>query len=246
MYSPFSRPKSFAFGLLLPLLFGLPCQAETLNLAPSQDATLYEGWDNFSNGGGEFLFTSVTNGGEKRRALLRFDFSAIPHGAQIDAVSLTLVMNRTSGSGATVNIHRFTSSWNEGTTNPDTQEGSGDPAMPGDATWIHRSFDNVFWTSPGGDFVPTVSASLAVTGLGTYTWASTPALVADVQRWLVSPASNFGWLLKVESESGRRAKRWNSRTNGTSPPQLTVLYTPALFYDGFESGDLSAWLPPIP
>lgn len=239
---PLSR-KPFVFGLLL-LLAG-SAQADTFSLTPSQDTTLYEGWNNFSNGAGDFIFTAVTNNGEKRHALLRFDLSAIPRGAEIESVSLTLRMSRSGGQGATVAVHRLSSSWDEGGVNADANEGSGDPATPGDATWIHRSFDDVFWTTPGGDFEPVASASLAVGGLGTYTWTSTAALVADVQRWLDAPPTNFGWLLRVVDENGRRAKRWNSRTNGTgsSRPLMTVVYTRPLFYDGFESGDLSAWAP---
>lgn len=241
----FLSKTPFVFGLL-SFLVAWPSQADTFSLTPSQDTTLYEGWDNFSNGAGDFLFTAVTNNGEKRHALLRFTLNAIPRGAEIENVSLTLRMSRSGGQGATISLHRLLSSWDEGDVNADSNEGSGDPATPGDATWIHRSFNDVFWTTPGGDFEPTASASLAVAGLGTYTWVSTAALVADVQRWLDAPLTNFGWLLKVDNESGRRAKRWNSRTNSTSPPLLTVIYTRPLFYDGFESGDLSAWSPPIP
>ena len=41
-------------------------------------------------------------------------------------------------------------------------EGDGAPATPNDATWRHRFFDSVFWTTQGGDFSATVSASQSV------------------------------------------------------------------------------------
>ena len=74
-----------------------------------------------------------------------------------------------------------------------------------DATWIHRFYDGSskppppnpnHWTTPGGDFNPTASASRSVGANGSYTWGSTAQLAADVQSWLDNPASNFGWLVK--------------------------------------------------
>ena len=38
-----------------------------------------------------------------------------------------------------------------------------------------------------------------------FTWESTPALVTDVQSWLDSPATNFGWLLFNRNESTIRS-----------------------------------------
>ena len=73
-------------------------------------------------------------------------------------------------------------------------EGDGAPATPNDATWRHRFFDTIFWTMQGGDFSATVSASQSVGGVGQYTWSSAQ-MVADVQLWLDSPTSNFGWLV---------------------------------------------------
>jgi hypothetical protein len=120
--------------------------------------------------------------------------------------------------------------------------------LTGDSTWRFRSFPTLEWTSLGGDFVATPSASLTIPAwipntIMPQTWASTPALVADVQGWVNAPATNFGWLLKLSNESpGRKSRRYQSRQSTEQPPQLTVTFQPLpLFADGFESGDTSGW-----
>ena len=51
-----------------------------------------------------------------------------------------------------------------------------------------------FLDDAGGDFSGTASASQSVGAIGQYTWSSAQ-MVADVQSWLDTPASNFGWLV---------------------------------------------------
>ena len=70
-----------------------------------------------------------------------------------------------------------------------------------------------------------MSASQSVGAVGTYTWASTPQMVADVQSWLNDPATNFGWLVKGDETTNITAKRFESSESG-SPPALTINYTP--------------------
>jgi hypothetical protein len=66
-----------------------------------------------------------------------------------------------------------------------------------------------------------------LTGLGSYTWASTPELVADVQLFLDIPASNFGWLFICSDEvTPATAKRFASRHSGPGAPRLVVTYVP--------------------
>lgn len=205
-----------------------------ITISAGKDNTLYENSTGaFSNGGGEHFFAGSTVNGELRRGLLFFDIASnIPAGATINSVTLRLNMSRThtSAGNRLVSLHRVLSDWGEGVSNAGGEEGSGANATTGDATWRHRFFNTSFWTTPGGDFAATASASLGVSDVGVYTWGSTPQMVNDVQTWLNSPSSNFGWLLRGVEGSPLTAKRFDSRQhpNAASRPLLTVNYTATL------------------
>ncbi|SRR5712692_4364048 len=210
--------------------------AETVQLAPSKDTTLYE--DDFgitSDGQGQYFFAGRTNGGLIRRGLIAFDIVCnIPAGATIVGVTLTLHVSRAPAGSPEieVDLHAARTDWGEGASKAIGQEGSGAPAEPGDATWLHTFYDTQFWTSTGGDFSPVITSSAAVTGIGFYTFDSMfdPGLVSDAQRWLDQPDTNFGWVVTVGDEYfPRSAKRFDSRENGTPElqPVLTVTYSTA-------------------
>jgi hypothetical protein len=76
------------------------------------------------------------------------------------------------------------------------------------------------------DYLGTASSTAGVAGLGTHTFASTPALVADVQSWKAEPALNFGWILVSESEGIlRTARRFGNREGApAAAPQLIIDY----------------------
>jgi hypothetical protein len=144
-----------------------------INIMPSKDNTLYE-YDpaegDHSNGAGFHFFAGENGMGELRRGVVAFDVAgAIPPGSTITAVSLTMNMSMTPAGAVTVELHRLLADWGEGTSHAPMGEGDGAPATTNDATWRHRFFDSVFWTTQGGDFSPTVSASQSVAGVGQYT-----------------------------------------------------------------------------
>ena len=206
--------------------------AETIQLPPSKDNTLYEDdFGNTSNGQGQYFFAGRTNGGSIRRGLIAFDIACnIPPGATIESVTLTLHVSRAIGAEVEVDLHAARVDWGEGASMAIGQEGTGAPAEPGDATWLHTFYDSQFWTSTGGDFSPVITASSAVTGTGFYTFDSMydPGLVSDVQRWLDQPEANFGWVVVVADEYfPRSAKRFDSRENDSPEfqPSLTVSYS---------------------
>jgi hypothetical protein len=139
-------------------------------------------------------------------------------------VSLSMNMSMTaSGTPRTIELHRLLADWGEGTSHAGGGEGGGAPATPNDATWRHRFYDTIFWTTQGGDFSVTVSASQSVGLAGQYTWSSAP-MVADVQSWLDNPASNFGWLVLGDESAAATAKRFDTRESA-SPPVLSIQYT---------------------
>lgn len=202
----------------------LPAQtAETLTLEAVQDTTLYSQGER-SNGQGDHLFVGQTNGGDLRRALLAFDFSALPEDAQIENAVLSLVMNRSNAGNSQIGVHRVERDWGEGASDAASNEGRGASAAEGDATWTMRFFPDEAWASAGGDFLETASASTSVGGEGTYQWSGS-ALIDDVQAWVDDPAANTGWIL-IGDESRRSTKRFHSRhsADSGSRPQLTVTY----------------------
>jgi hypothetical protein len=133
-------------------------------------------------------------------------------------------MSMTPAGAETVELHKLLADWGEGTSHAPGGEGDGAPATPNDATWRHRFFDSVFWTTQGADFSANVSASQSVGVTGQYTWTSTQ-MVADVQSWLDNPASNFGWLVLGDETTAATVKRFDSRESA-SPPILTIQYIP--------------------
>ena len=202
----------------------------SVSLSPIKDNTLYEDTGGFkSNGMGEHLFAGNTGGGSTRRAVIAFDVAgAIPAGATITSVTLTLHMSRSQAGPQTITLHTILADWGEGTSDAPANEGGGADSTPGDATWVHRFFEADLWSAMGGDFSQTESASASVGGSGSYAWGSTAPMVADVQGWLNDPATSFGWLLKGNEQSSQTAKRFDSRQNSNEAfrPVLVIEFGP--------------------
>src|SRR6266480_2364956 len=218
---------TLTFAIALGCNIATSVSAAIISIMPSKDNTLYE-YDpaegDHSNGAGFHFFAGENGMGELRRGVLAFDIAGtIPAGSTITAVSLTMNMSMTPAGALTVELHKLLADWGEGTSHAPMGEGDGAPATPNDATWRHRFFDSVFWTTQGGDFSATVSASQSVAGIGQYTWSSTQ-MIADVQSWLDNPGSNFGWLVLGDETGGATAKRFDTRESA-SPPVLTIQYT---------------------
>ena len=224
----------FIATLLVLIGLAMPASAQTeVTLAATQDNTLYEDNDgDTSNGAGQYLFIGQTNQGDLRRALLKFDVaSGVPAGATIESVTLSANVSKLpSGSGTQpATLHRVTSAWGEGTSDAGGNEGGGTAAVAGDATWTHRFFETDTWTTAGGDFDASSSASASIGSNGPVSWGSTSALVADVQGWLDDPDTNHGWLIRGNESTTRTARRLDSRQNATEAnrPVLTITYTQA-------------------
>lgn len=223
------------------LLFGAaPLLAQVqVQIGSKRDNTLYEeATGALSNGAGQHFFTGMTVVGVRHRGLVAFDVaSVVPAGASIVAVDLTLNMSASKGPNSAVDLHAATADWGEGTSLAPGSEGQGAPATPGDATWLHRFYSTTNWANAGGDYSPTVSGSVTVSVNGSYTWTSTPAMVANVQNWLDNPAQNFGWVLTT-SEIAGNSKRFDTREN-VSPqlaPYIVVTYNPRAAVTSYGTG----------
>lgn len=209
--------------------------AASLALEPVKDNAISEDDANYANGAGEYLFIGAIASGGRRRGLLQFDLSAIPQGATITAVTLRISVSRAapqSGSDPAT-LHRLSADWGEGTSDAGTGGGL-TQATPGDATWGYRYYGDppgiprVPWATAGGDFDAQASGTTTLLGAGTYTFASTPKLVSDVQGWVNHPATNFGWILRGEEARSQTARRIFGRVTAAAAerPLLTVDYQP--------------------
>ena len=198
--------------------------ADTVVLAPEKDNTLYQ--DPFgllSNGQGSYLFTGMTASNSLRRGVIAFDLSPIPANATVTAASLSMYLSMSHGGTASVSLSKALRAWGEGASNAGDPGGAGVQSETNDATWIHTFYNTSFWTTAGGDFSPTSSATTTVSTVDiTYTWSGS-GLLADVQAWVSSPATNFGWVIRGTETTGK-ANRFNTRENSSNPPRLTVTY----------------------
>jgi hypothetical protein len=217
---------------------GATAFADTVSVPPMKDNTIYSESE-FTNGGGQYFFVGLNLHGGERRALIAFDVAgAVPAGSTIQCVSVTLHMSRTQGGASPIMVmfHRLTSDWGEGTVVGFQGEGGGAPPGPGDATWTYNFYNTLRWSMPGadGDRSPIPSAAGTVPNpVGFHTWRSTTLLVGDVQFWLDSSSSNFGWEL-LGTPIVSSAKRFDSRENTEAAfrPVLQIVYMPPMAGDG--------------
>jgi hypothetical protein len=218
--------------LLLPFLalLALPARADVVTLTSSKDATIYN--DTVGNRCDSKGFTMYAGQAganttwPMRRALVAFDVSAVPAGSTVTSVQVKLYMSKTVVGAKTFTLHKLTRGWNEGPTVGFS--GDGNSAQVGDPTWLHTYFNNQLWTTPGGDFVATASASLSIgSTYQYYTWGSTAQLVADVQSWIDNPSTNYGWIVRGPEGGAKSAKQFETRESlAQYRPQIVVTYTP--------------------
>lgn len=212
---------------LLLFFSGAVSAQQTVTINPSKDNTLYESsTGSLSNGSGQSIFTGVDDNGNIKRAVIMFDIAGnIPAGSLITDVDLTLTMLQTTAGSSNVSLHTLTADWGEAGSIASGNGGGGGAAQTGDATWLHTFYNTSFWTTPGGDFNPSASATTSVGGGGIYLWTSTP-MINDVQNWLGNPASNYGWILIGDESTSPTAKRFASSENSNISqwPVLSVTF----------------------
>ena len=200
-----------------------------MTIRPNADTTLFAAFPDNNFGSNSNLLSGANGSGLTGRALIRFDVAnQIPSNAVIQSVALTVTVVIVPGGGGVASdfdLRRILVNWGEGAGTGN----SGSPATDGEATWNNRFHPATPWAVPGGnfsnDYSGTVSATMLISGLGSYTFNSTTNLIADVQSWLLNPATNFGWVLISEAEDTQfTARRFGSREDPTNAPVLTVQY----------------------
>jgi hypothetical protein len=219
MHSPL-RLRLLPLALLFATLGPGPVHAGSASVPASADATLIESQTGaLANGAGPYLFAGRTSqaSGFRRRALVFFDLAGhVPRGAVVSSARLVLTLTESHDTPVDVSVHRVLTPWTEGPAA--AMGGSGAAAASGDATWLHASYGGALWDVPGGDFAADASASLAVASVGSYAWSS-PALAADVQRWLDDPASNRGWIAIGDETAPSSVKRFGARESADAAAQ---------------------------
>ncbi|CAN5479244.1 hypothetical protein BH09SUM1_BH09SUM1_10210 [soil metagenome] len=188
------------------------------------DTTIYLNAATDNAGGSTILFAGRNNQPSNRRALISFDLASIPSGATVTGVSLQMTISNLppSGSVTSQSLYKVSSSWVEGT---GAGTGSGGTSVPGAATWNSRQDGSLAWTTAGGDFAVSPSATAsAPTSFTNVTWSG-GGLVADVSAWLAAPATNFGWILIGDESTAQSIRGYNSSEAVSNAPTLTVDYT---------------------
>lgn len=235
---------------LLGALIGFVGWAEAaqVTLTAVADTSLWQRQTNHNLGGSDIL-PAGTIGADgpfrKSRMLVKFDLGAVPGGAVIESASVYFRVVRAPDPEKGSNNSRFTGRralkpWGEGNksyTDPQTPMTSTQQATAGEATWTHgfHGDDSTVWTPAGGDFEDDDFAEAAgfeffmLAGADRdYVAALNPTGLQDLRDWIADSASNFGWLLKSESEHlGSTGRQIASRefATGTFRPQLTIVYS---------------------
>ncbi len=196
---------------------------------------------NYGSGGSNQMHVGLFNGGVYGRSLVQFNLSTLPSNASITNVVLSF---SDGGNGQTIPqifVHKLTNSWTEGNANTACQF-SGACNVSGialtsqtDVTWNERSYSGGaltnLWSAAGGTFIATASATS--TGAGNTSKSITSSgLVQDVQSWVNSANTNYGWLLKMDETITSTSTMQRYRTkegavaaaDNTTAPKIVVTY----------------------
>ncbi len=186
--------------------------SQTLTVTAIRDAWINSGQPGKNYGGCDTLTVgSQVAPAESWRTLLRFDLSGLPEGAQILSAHLRLTKVGGALTAQSVTAHEVTSPWVEGS--------GGCTGAASQSNWTQSTLTET-WTTPGGDFDPIPLDTVAVAGLGAYSWD----IKAAVAQWSGQTATNLGVLLTTGGGNG--AHLFGSREHGlpTRWPQLVVTY----------------------
>jgi YD repeat-containing protein len=173
------------------------------------------------------------SGESSARALLAYDLHDIPAGATINNATLNLSIGEGEPSqSTTVNVHRSTRAWKEGSGYHGEGDGFYTPLCTADgASWKH-SDGTTLWTGAGGDFDATVVDS--ETHPADERTDANFDVAPVVRDWVDGDAPNFGFLLKASDEAnfgnGMYYESDDYPANPADRPTLTVNYA-----DGSDS-----------
>ena len=217
----------FSIGLVNQSSFIESAYSASMDFNPAKDTSIHEGFTGNGNGASDCIYTGQTGsnaGNTVIRSLVQFDLSSISPGTIVTDATLDVDIFGAGGGGPStpVTLHRLTSDWGEGTSNGGCfGGGDGAGASAGDATWVNAFHPGTAWSSAGGDFNATASATTSIAGGGNPSWNSAD-LTRDVQFWIDNPSSNFGWIIIGDEGTSQSTKKISSKSSG-DPPNLNVM-----------------------
>ena len=92
------------------------------------DATMYI--EGTANGDGSFIIAGRSGEGDVRRGLIQFDVGSLPEGVRVTEAQLILFVVDTAAGAATFDLHRVTSPWTEGSSDPSDVSATHPPPLP--------------------------------------------------------------------------------------------------------------------
>lgn len=166
-------------------------------------------------GGNDLELGGGVGNGNTIRSLLKFDLSSVPTGTTILSSSLDLYFSSTnSSSPINLSLYEVNRDWNEN-----------------EASWNYAKISpSTAWTTKGGDFNSTKLASVSgltapITLANDLTkWEVSPSLI---QKWKENTTSNYGFILKSDTESTNIYKKFISSENAVDEkyhPKLVITY----------------------
>src|SRR6266851_4169686 len=200
---------------------------KTLQPGPSdaQDTFIYDasGMVNCANYGADPAIYVGSDTSSIYRGLLRFSLNDIPASATISKATLSVWQEYGTSAAVTLEAHRVTRAWTQGTGTNASPKCTGDGA-----TWYDAA-TGVSWGSQGGDYDGTAAASLAKPASQQPSWDSLD-VTGLAQQWAGGAAPNLGVLLKLSSEplTAGNYVIYNSGEFTANPglrPRLTLTYT---------------------
>jgi hypothetical protein len=212
--------------LLLEYEIPKPVLPLSVDLTPSADTYLFEQKPENNFGASTTLRVGTTAQSKRARPLIQFRLEGIlPSNAVITNATLAVTVTKaptTGGKPSALELHTQRFPWIEGA-QADLTAATGEPS------WNQRATGSLDWTSPGAaageDFEAIPVASTPVSNPGPYTFLSNTALIQQLQEWVRSPLSNYGWLLLSDSESSTQtARELASRESGSTGPKLHLGY----------------------
>jgi hypothetical protein len=244
--------RSIVIRILFPILLASPAlPAAQVTLTAIADTSLWQREPDKNLGASDLLpagSTSSDGDTTKSRLLVRFDLTgSVPADAVVESASVYFHIVRAPSNaptkpinGSTFSLRKALQPWVEGTktyTDPQKPMNSMQFATAGETTWFYRYFgdENARWISPGGDltdgdFAEAFSGEIFI-GSGSggdYVVNLSAEGLQDIRDWLANPGSNYGWMLKSESEQTTGTARiFASREYQTASyrPQLTVQFS---------------------